>query len=118
MPGSLTRALGTGLALSALFIAAACRGRAADGISRELYIDTYVEILRTADKAPDSLAAFDSARAILERRGIGEQDLLDFARQHIRDADYLSEVWLEIERRLKAPPDSAPKRAPPMDDEG
>ena len=94
----------TAAALGVLFVLQACRpGTEGTRVTREEYIDIYVEILRAAEAAPDSLAASDSARAILARREISEDDLLDFARQHAEDPEYLANVWLEIETRLRNP---------------
>jgi hypothetical protein len=99
--GGLTVAV---LALGLLIALQACRpGTEGTRVTREEYIDIYVEILRAAEAAPDSLAASDSARAILARREVSEDDLLDFARQHAEDPEYLANVWLEIETRLRNP---------------
>ena len=100
------RALGAVLALGALLSFAAC----ADGepgagteLSRQEYVDTYVEILLAADLAEDSVAASDSARAILARRGLTEYDLLDFAQNLDEDPEQLAEIWQEIENRIRHP---------------
>lgn len=103
------------MTLSALLALAACGDGAADGqpgISRQEYIDTYVEILLAADVAEDSVAATEAARAILARRGLTEGDLLEFGHRYREDPEYLAEVWSEIEERLKEPQkrDSAPER--------
>jgi hypothetical protein len=100
------------MALSALLSLAACGSGESDqetGIGRQEYIDTYVEILRAAEVAEDSVAATEAARAILARRGLTEDDLLEFGRRYSEDPEYLVEVWREIEERLREPerPDSA-----------
>lgn len=77
------------------------------GLTRERYIATYVELLRAVAAAPDTIAAADSATAVLQRRDVTEEELLDFARRRAEDPQYLSGVWLEIESRLRAPPDTA-----------
>jgi hypothetical protein len=105
------RALGAILALGALLSVDACGRDGPDqalGISRQEYVDTYVEILLAAQVAEDSVAASESARAILARRGLTEDDLLEFGRRHMDDPEYLAEVWTEIEERLREPgrPDS------------
>jgi hypothetical protein len=100
------RAFGAVLALSALLCSAGCKeggGDGSTGISRETYIETYVEILRAASAAPDSFAATDSAHAILARRGLTEEDLLEFGRRYDDEPAYLSQVWGEIENRLREP---------------
>ncbi len=98
--------LGASLALSTLLCFPACDGD--DGqaaITREDYILTYVEILLAADQAPDSFAASDSARAILARRGLTEEDLLGYARQYAEDPSHLALAWQEIHDRIRNPED-------------
>lgn len=98
--------LGAIVALSTLLALAACgRGEldGGTGIDRQEYVDTYVEILLAAEIAEDSSAATESARAILARRGLTEDDLLEFGRRHADDPEYLAEVWLEIEERIRVP---------------
>jgi hypothetical protein len=96
--------LGAVLALSTLLAVAACRpGLRQSSISREEYVDLYVEILLAADEAPDSAAASDSARAILERHGLSEDVLFEFAQSYADDPDYLASAWQEIENRLRNP---------------
>jgi hypothetical protein len=100
------RALGALVALSALLSLAACRNGEDDqqiGIGRQEYVDTYIEILLAAELAEDSFAATEAARAILARRGLTEDDLLEFGRRHREDAEYLAEVWSEIEERIRYP---------------
>lgn len=96
----------------------ACKDGEADreiGIGRQEYIDAYVEILLAAEAADDSIAASDSARVILARRGLTEDDLLEFGRRYVDDPQYLAEAWSEIQERLRRPeerPDSADDREP------
>ena len=100
------RALGVVLALGALLSFPACRDgepQHETAISRQEYVDTYVEILLAAELAEDSIAATESARAILARRGLTEDDLLEFGRRHTDDPEYLAEVWSEIEERIRYP---------------
>jgi hypothetical protein len=93
------------LVLGTLLASAACRRESApaDPISRQDYIDLYVEILRVADESPDSVTASERALAILTQRGVTEHDLLTFARNHADDPEYLAELWSEIEERLRNP---------------
>ena len=99
------RVLRTLLVLSTLLASGACRQESApaDPITREDYIDLYVEILRVADESPDSVTASERALGILTQRGVSEDDLLAFARNHMDDPEYLVEVWSEIEERLRNP---------------
>ncbi|KPK81780.1 MAG: hypothetical protein AMS25_04940 [Gemmatimonas sp. SM23_52] len=107
--GPLPRAA---LALVVLLVLQACRPATEQTrIGREEYIDIYVEILRAAEAAPDSFAAADSARAILARREVTQGDLLDFAHQHAEDPEYLANVWVDIETRLRNPEEQDSARA-------
>jgi hypothetical protein len=78
------------------------------GISRQEYIETYVEILLAAEAAADSIAASESARAILARRGLTEDDLLEFGWRYVDDPEYLAEVWREIEEQIRDPEGADP----------
>lgn len=93
------------MVVGTLLAFAACQGDSspADPISREEYIDIYVEILRIADESPDSVVGSERALAILAKHGVSEEELLSFARNHIDDPQYLVEVWSEIEERLRNP---------------
>lgn len=92
------------LAVGVLLCLAACDFTTDGGaLSRDDYVDVYVELLRAADAAPDSFAASDSARRILAARGLTEEDLLDYARSHADDPGHLAEAWRRIEERLRAP---------------
>jgi hypothetical protein len=94
------------MALGTLLSLAACGDGEAEqhtGIGRQEYVETYIEILLAAEVAEDSVAATESARAILARRGLTEHDLLEFARRYMDDPDYLVEVWSEIEERIREP---------------
>lgn len=104
-PRVLGRVLGTVWVLGTLLAFAACQNDSApaDPISREEYIDIYVEILQVADESPDSVTASERAVAILARRGVSEEDLLAFARNHMEDPQYLVDIWSEIEERLRNP---------------
>ena len=114
------RVLGAVLALGTLLTSSACRPESApaDPLSREDYIDLYVEILRVADESPDSMTASERALAILAQRGVSEEDLLAFARNHSHDPKYLVELWSEIEERLRNPEpvDSAETKEPEAED--
>ncbi len=97
--------------LGTLLAVPACEPEVKAGpIDRARYVEVYVELLRATDAAPDSAAAADSVRAILERRGVSEEDLLEFARRRASDPQYLADVWLDIENRLRSRPDTAKER--------
>ncbi len=103
-----TKVLGASLALGTFLLLAACGGpQGHPPISRQDYVDTYVEILRASDEAGNELDAAQASQEILERRGISEDDLLKYARYYDNDTEYLANVWMEIEMRLRNPePDS------------
>jgi hypothetical protein len=92
------------LGLNATLFLSACHSTTEEGmVSREEYVEVYVELLRAADAAPDSFAASDSARRILAAHGLTEEDLLDYVRSHADDPDHLAEAWRKIEEQLRAP---------------
>ena len=96
--------LGGTSTLGTLLVLAACQETInPPPISREQYIDTYVEILLAADEEPDSVAASERAKEILERRGITQEELMAYAEHYIDDPEHLAEVWMEIETRLRYP---------------
>jgi hypothetical protein len=116
---TLGRVLGVLMALGTLSLVSACKqGSVADPISREEYIDVYVQILQAAAEEPDSVAATERAREILASHGVSEDDLLTFARNHADNAEYLVEIWSEIENRLRNPeePDSTATTEPEADE--
>lgn len=77
-------------------------------ISRQDYVDAYVDILSATDTTEDEVMASRVAQEILERRGLSEDDLLAYTRFYDDDPEYLANVWMEIEMRLRNPePDSA-----------
>lgn len=100
------RVLGALLALGTLLFAAGCSGGPPGPITREAYVDLYVQILRAADAAPDSIAARDSARRILAEHGVTNDDLMEFAQRYVDDPTALAGIWEEIEERLKQPRDT------------
>jgi len=96
--------LGATVALSTLLLLSACK-RTVDRppISREEYVEAYVEILQATDEEPDSVAASRRAQEILDRRGITQEELLGYAKHYAEDPEYLAQVWQEIESRLSEP---------------
>lgn len=96
--------LGAALALGALFLLQACGADEEKGpITRQQYVDAYVDILLATDEERDAMAASRVAAEILEARGLTEEDLLEFANRHSEDPEFLAEVWLEIEMKLRDP---------------
>ncbi len=97
------KVLGVVSALSTLLFSACQNSIGSPPISREEYIETYVEILLAADEEPDSIAASKRAQEILDRRGITQEELLGYAEHYVDDPEHLAEVWMEIETRLRYP---------------
>lgn len=96
--------LGALLTLGTLPFSTGCRDSSdSTAMSRESYIDLYVEILQAADSAEDTLAAFRRAHEILAEHGFSQDDLDAFAKRYAGDPDYLAAVWGEIEQRLRNP---------------
>jgi hypothetical protein len=92
------------LALRTLAFCSACQRRAGEPpITRDKYVEVYVQILRAGDEARDSFEAKIRAVEIMDLRDVTQQELLDFARFYADDPEYLVSVWQEIEDRLKAP---------------
>lgn len=89
-----------GLVLTALSVA--CASEEADTVDRDEYVDLYVELLRVSAEADDSTEAVHRRAEVLERHGRTLEELTAFAERHAADPDYMAEVWLTIERRLRA----------------
>lgn len=95
--------LGTAIALGTLLFLSGCEPESppTTALTREEYIEVYIEILRAASEEQDSAAATERAREIIASRGYAPADLAEFARRHAEDPGYLAEVWAEIEMRLR-----------------
>jgi hypothetical protein len=100
---TIRRVLGASLALGTLLSIPACSSEERGRLTREEYIEVFVEILLTAEESRDSVAATYATLAILERRGLTEEDLIEFANRYVDDAQALADIWAEIEERLRAP---------------
>jgi len=100
---SIRRVLGASLALGTLLSLSGCTSEESGRLTREEYIEVFVEILLAAEETRDSVAATYATLAILERRGLTEEDLLEFANRYVDDAQGLADIWAEIEERLRAP---------------
>lgn len=95
-----------------MLLATACGGdeptASDDGIDRETFISTYVD-LRVATVSTEDLELSEAQRdSILGVHGVDGASLLRFTDLHGRDLDYMTEVWNEIERRMEeaTPPES------------
>lgn len=98
------RALAWGALLG---LAAACGGDAAspstyDGVDRETFIATYVDLRTAAIRAEDHELSDAERARILTRHGVTEEALLGFAAFHGEDVAFMRGVWDEVEARLDA----------------
>lgn len=83
-----------------------------DVIDRETFVATYVDLRRAALTSPDGELDDEARTEVLERHGVTEEDLLDFADAHGRDVDFLRSLWTEVEARmdsLASPPQQDPE---------
>lgn len=98
---------------AALLSVASCGGGAEAAVSRETFVEAYVDLRRAALRSPGvviSPAARDSVLALHE---VTEEELLRFAEVHGTDVEYMAGVWADVEARLEpdtlgAPPPGAP----------
>jgi hypothetical protein len=73
-------------------------------IPRETFIETYVELRVAALRSADAVLS-DSARAeILARRGVSEDELIDFVSVRGPELDFMRDLWNEIEIRMDSVP--------------
>lgn len=81
-------------------------------IDEETFIETYVALRIAAFDTDSSRIAAGDRDAILEARGVTEDDLMAFVRAHGAELEYMREVWNEIEVRMDRSPETR------VDDEG
>ncbi len=80
-----------------------CGERAAEGISRETFMDVMVALRQEARVTTDSLA-FDVRRGeILAEAGVTDSALFAFVRARERDPEEMSAIWDAIDTRLNSP---------------
>ena len=89
-------------AIALLLLAASCGGDAqgpvpADVMTRETFIETYVDLRVAAVTSDEFRVSADERAEILTRHGVDGEGLLRFADVHGRDLDYMTEVWAEVE---------------------
>ncbi|MYC97668.1 MAG: hypothetical protein F4X13_00230 [Gammaproteobacteria bacterium] len=84
----------------------ACGGDQAPGatgtISRDVFVDTYVELRMTALHSPDGRVSPEAKAEILESNGVTEADLLQYVDIHGARLQFMVEVWAEIDDTLRA----------------
>lgn len=73
-------------------------------IPRETFIETYVELRVAGLRSADAVLS-DSARAeILTRRGVSEEELIEFVTVRGPQLDFMRDLWNEIEMRMDSVP--------------
>ncbi|MBI4513828.1 MAG: hypothetical protein HY702_06930 [Gemmatimonadetes bacterium] len=73
-------------------------------LTREVFIETYVQILTAQAAASDSADARARRAGVLARRNVSPADLEAFARRYADDPKAMADIWGEIERRLRETP--------------
>lgn len=71
-------------------------------ISRDVFVDTYVELRTAALHSPDGRVGPEAKAEILEAKGVTEADLLDYVDAHGARLQFMVEVWAEIDDTLRA----------------
>jgi len=98
------RQCGGALTATLLLLCLGCEAGGPETIDRSVFIDTYVD-LRIAALDTDSLRLGDAERAdVLSRHDVSEEDLKDFVDAHAADAEYMRDVWNDVELLLDRPP--------------
>jgi len=89
------------LPVALLFLAACSSGGPAGGeaevISREVFIQAYVELRVAALKSEDEELSLDDRDRVLGDLGLQEEDLLRFVEVRGRDVQYMRRVWEEVD---------------------
>ncbi len=87
-----------------VLLCGACEGAGPDTIDRAVFIDTYVD-LRIAALDTDSLRLGDAERVeVLSRHDVTEADLAAFVDAYGANAEYMRDVWNDVELRMDRPP--------------
>ena len=93
------------LATAALLISCGGDPSAPEPISRELFIDTYVDLRIGAVRSPGRVLPAQTRDSVLISHGVTEAQLLGFVEARGDDLDFMRGVWDEIELRLDAEPE-------------
>ncbi|MDZ7779404.1 MAG: hypothetical protein U5R14_05605 [Gemmatimonadota bacterium] len=78
--------------------------RASGELTREGFIDAYVDLRAAALRDEDGVLTDSTRNAILERHDVTEETLLDYVDARGRDLDFMRDLWNEIEVRLDSVP--------------
>ena len=86
--------------LGALLLASACERPATyDGLEREEFVATYVDLRRATVAGELDEQTRDS---ILEAHGTTEEALRDYVEQRAEDPEAIADTWREINERISA----------------
>jgi hypothetical protein len=89
------------VALTAL-AAAACSSRdSGEVISREQFVEAYVELRAISQRYMDDDVPLAERDRVLQELGLTPEDLLDFVDVHGADATFMHEVWEEVDTRFR-----------------
>jgi len=105
-PSRTLRSLPLSLGLAvALWAGWACGGSEVapetTALDRDTFIRSWVDLRVTAVRSGEPLT--DSLRAaVLDRQGVTEEELMEFAEVRGDDLAYMRDLWLEVEARLQA----------------
>jgi hypothetical protein len=102
MPRSLILAAAFLTALPALACSAGDSGRGSGQvISREAFIEAYVELRAAAQRSNDQEIPLAERDRILESLGLRPEDLLEFIEVHGTNATFMHEVWQDVDERFR-----------------
>ena len=99
------RAAAAGLSLVVVFSSTSCGSRSGargDTIDSEVFIATYVDLRTTALQSTSHRLSDEDRVAVLARHSVTAEDLALFAEVHGRDADFMREVWNDVESRMES----------------
>jgi hypothetical protein len=81
-----------------------------EAIARELFVQVIVDLRTEALRRSSGYLPRGEHEATLERHGVTEEDLVGFIDAHARNVPYMSDVWTEVERRIR---EAAESGSPP-----
>lgn len=112
----------TCLSLTALFLGVAgCGGkdsnpRAGEAISKELFIEAYVQLRLVGLRSPSKALSLEARDRVLEKVGTTEEELLTFVEIWGNNGDVMVEVWGSIDS-LMTQERMRDRGRPPVNDE-
>ena len=98
MPRPLTLAAA---AVTVLGAVACSSGNSQDVISREQFVEAYVELRSISQRYMDDDVPLAERDRVLQELGLTPEDLLEFVDVHGADATFMHEVWEEVDTRFR-----------------